>query len=68
MTTSAKIRSGVVVGLAFGGTLFAVAYGAMLARYVVFGIKHGDWLNDWLTHLPQFVQAIALHIVRISGG
>jgi hypothetical protein len=25
----------------------------ILLRYLAFTISEGDWLNDWLTHLPE---------------
>jgi len=62
-----KIRNGIVLGLAFGSAMWIAAYGAAtVRRYVLFGVVYGDWLNDSVTHLPQFVQAIALQIVK--GG
>ena len=66
MSNLGRLKWAVIVALAFGVTMWLVAYGAMLARYVAFGVRYGDWLNDWLTHLPAFVQAIALEIVM--GG
>ena len=58
-----RLREGVVTGLAFAVVLISTAYGGVLLRYVVFGIKYGDWMNDWLTYLPVFVQAVLLSFV-----
>jgi hypothetical protein len=38
--------------------------GAIL-YYLYFVILDGDWLNDWLTHMPPTVRAIMEHIGKI---
>ena len=49
--------------LVFAVTVYVAAYGADTLRYISFGVTRGDWLNDWLTHLPFLVQELvhALH-------
>ena len=29
---------------------------ASLVRYLAFVVNYGDYLNDWLTHLPEMYQ------------
>lgn len=33
-----------------------------LLRYVAFTLSEGDYLNDWLTHLPAGWQPVVLEI------
>ena len=49
--------------LAYVATVLAVVYGPALARYVAFGVLYGDWLNDWLTHLPEFVLVVVRAVI-----
>ena len=55
-----RIAKGV---LAVAGIACIVCYGADTLRYIGFGVIRGDWLNDWLTHLPFVVQELVLAIV-----
>ena len=50
-----------------------VAYSAgdiamTLARYVAVVVAEGDWLNDWLTHLPRVVQPVVQTIGQLIAG
>ena len=55
-----RIAKGV---LAAAGIACIVCYGADTLRYISFGATRGDWLNDWLTHLPQVVQQLVVSIL-----
>jgi len=35
-----------------------------LALYIQFGLAEGDWLNDWLTYLPYWLQRVMLQLCR----
>lgn len=40
-----------------------------LALYIQFGLIEGDWLNDWLTYLPGWLQALVCnHLGLIDWG
>lgn len=42
-----------------------------LVKYLAFTISEGDWLNDWLTHLPHdmqpHVEAVGHWLVTLIG-
>ena len=66
MTPLTRLKWAVVLGLAFGGSMYAAAYGAATLRWLLFATLTGDWLNDWLTHMPAFAQELVVAI--ITGG
>ena len=55
-----KIRTGIALGLAFAGGMCAAMYGVAAIRYVSSAVSGGDWLNDWITHLPRWIVQVAL--------
>ena len=66
MTTLTRLKWAVVLGLTFAGALYATAYGIATLRWLLFAATTGDWLNDWLTHMPVFAQELVVAI--ITGG
>ena len=66
LTTLARIKWAVVLGLTFATALYAAAYGAATLRWLLFAATSGDWLNDWLTHMPAGLQELVVAIIR--GG
>ena len=63
MSLWARIRSGLVAGLAFAVVLHGGYYGVRLCQYVAFGLRYGDWLNDWLTYLPPIIEAAVVGLI-----
>lgn len=58
-----KAGTWVLCGLAIGFVLFDAVYGNALVRYIEFAIDSGDWLNDWLTHLPEFIRVVVRAVI-----
>ena len=67
MSLLARIRSGLVAGLAFAVVLHGGYYGVRLCQYVAFGLRYGDWLNDWLTYLPPIVASELVRQAAVVG-
>lgn len=66
MTPLTRLKWAVIGGLTFAGALYATAYGIATVRWLLFAATSGDWLNDWLTHMPVFAQELVVAIIR--GG
>jgi len=61
---SRRLAAGIELGIAFAVGLYVAYYSGSAVQYIVFGLASGDWLNDWLTHLPAFVQSVAQHLMH----
>ena len=59
-----RLTAGIELGLAFGIALYVAYWSGSAARYVAFGLKTGDWLNDWLCHLPRVVEVVVAGLTR----
>ena len=61
---SRRLAAGIELGIAFAVGLYVAYYSGSAVQYVLFGLASGDWLNDWLTHLPAFVQAATQYLMH----
>ena len=53
-----RIIGGAVAGAILVSPLVLYAWG--VPQYISFGLRYGDWLNDWLTHMPALLQSVVL--------
>lgn len=60
MNTYKRIRLGITAGLTFALLVLGPFYLQRVWRYVAFAVETGDWLNDFLTTLPRFVQEVVI--------
>ena len=38
------------------------------ARYLSYAFEGGDWLNDWLTHVPEAAQDLLLPLGKLAAA